>query len=130
MSNVAKNLKTLRELHDYTQEYVADYIGVSQNTYSMMERGETRITIDRLETIATLYNMDIADILKMNDTMIIHNLHDIKDNKGVVGNNKDVTINNNFTEEDRKMFREILERLEKENERLLRIIEQLSGIKD
>lgn len=129
MSSVAKNLKTLRELHDYTQEYVADYMGVSQNTYSMMERGETRITIDRLETLATLYNMDITDILKLNDSMIIHNLHDVKDNNGVVGNNKDITINNNTSEEERKLFRETLERLEKENERLLKIIEQLAGEK-
>lgn len=124
MSSVAKNLKILRELHDYTQEYVADYMGVSQNTYSMLERGETRITIDRLEALATLYNMDISDILKFHETVVIHN---VSNNSGVGIGNKEMIVNNNTSEEDRKLFREILERLEQGNERLLRIIEQLSG---
>ncbi len=126
-STIAKNLKTLRELHDYTQDYVADYLGVSQNTYSLMERGETRITIDRLETLATLYNMDLADILKFNETLIIHNMNN---NSGVGICNKEMIVNNNISIDERKLFQETLARLEKENERLLKIIEKLSGINE
>ena len=39
-------------------------------------------------------------------------------------------VNNNISIEERKLFQETLARLEKENERLMKIIEKLSGIKE
>ena len=122
--SIAKNLKTLRELYDYTQDYVADYLGISQNTYSLMERGETKIIIDRLEHLSGLCKMDIADLLKFNDTAIIHNLND---NRGVGIYTQEVTVNNGLLEEERQSLYKIIEKLEEENGRLLKIIEELSA---
>lgn len=124
MNPVAKNLKILRELYDYTQDYVADYLGISQNTYSLMERGETKITIDRLEHLSGLHKMDIADLLKYSDAAIIHNLND---NKGVGICTHEVTVNNGLLEEERQSLYKIIEKLEEENGRLIKIIEGLSA---
>ena len=44
--------------------------------------------------------------------------------------NKEMIVNNNISIEERKLFQETLARLEKENERLMKIIEKLSGIKE
>lgn len=34
-----ERIKNLREDHDYTQEYVANYLGTSQTMYARYERG-------------------------------------------------------------------------------------------
>ncbi len=57
------NLRRLRQFHDYPQRYVAQYLGISQVAYSKMERGLTRLTEDRLTTLAALYNTGVDELL-------------------------------------------------------------------
>lgn len=58
---VIRKIKLLRESNNYTQQYVADELDISQNAYSLIEKGLTKLTIDRLEQIAMFYKIDIAD---------------------------------------------------------------------
>ena len=58
-----KKLKDLREDHDYKQKYVADILGISQNSYSDIERGITNISVESLIKLADLYNVSIDYIL-------------------------------------------------------------------
>lgn len=57
------NLRRLRQYHDYPQRYVAQYWGISQVAYSKMERGLTRLTEDRLTTLAALYSIGVDELL-------------------------------------------------------------------
>src|SRR5690606_37952613 len=59
----SRKLKILREGNNYTQEYVADYLDISQNAYSLLEKGKTKITLDRLESLAKLYHMEPAELI-------------------------------------------------------------------
>ena len=52
-------LKDLREDHDYTQEYVANYLKCKQNTYSQYETGLHEMPIELLKKSAVLYNTSI-----------------------------------------------------------------------
>ena len=38
-----ERIKNLREDHDYTQEYVANYLGTSQTMYARYERGANEL---------------------------------------------------------------------------------------
>ncbi len=46
---ISNNIKKVRELKDFTQEYVAKQLNISQVAYSKLERGETEVSISRLE---------------------------------------------------------------------------------
>ena len=69
MRYLYKNLQTLRLNHRYTQEYVASLLGISQTSYSRIERGAVDITVSKLIKIHllykinfdTLFNIDIAE---------------------------------------------------------------------
>lgn len=40
-------IKQIRELKNFTQEYVAQKLGLSTRAYSKIESGETQLTINR-----------------------------------------------------------------------------------
>ena len=58
---VIRKIKLLRESNNYTQQYVADELEISQNTYSLIEKGLTKLTIERLAQIAEFYKVEVAD---------------------------------------------------------------------
>jgi len=55
---VATKIRTLRNAKGYSQEYVAAKLNISQNTYSKIESGQTKLTIDRVEQLAKLYEVE------------------------------------------------------------------------
>ena len=60
-------LRDLREDNDYTQEQIAKYLNVKQNTYSQYENGKRQITIEALILLADLYNTSTDYILRRTD---------------------------------------------------------------
>ena len=122
IKQLSSKLRILREVHDYTQEYVAGVLDVSQNTYSLIEKGDTKITIDRLAKLAALYNMELADLITLNEQTYINT---ITNSQGVCS--KNVTVNNSLSEDERALFKQTINRLEKENERLHNLLEKLTA---
>ena len=47
-------IKQIRELKNYTQEYVATQLGLTTRAYSKIESGETQLTINRLNEISSI----------------------------------------------------------------------------
>ena len=58
-----KRIKDLREDHDYTQEYVAKYLGTSQTMYARYERGANELPIRHLIKLCQLYDVSSDYIL-------------------------------------------------------------------
>lgn len=56
-------LKDLREDNDYTQAFIAEYLGVKQNTYSQYECEKREIPIALLVKLAKLYDTSVDYIL-------------------------------------------------------------------
>lgn len=50
-------VRELREDNDYTQQYVADKIGITQRKYSYIETGTQQLTAEILVALSTLYNV-------------------------------------------------------------------------
>lgn len=57
-----KKIKMLREINNYTQQYVANELDISQNAYSLIEKGLTKLTLDRLDQIALFYKINVIDL--------------------------------------------------------------------
>jgi len=56
-------IKALREDSDYTQDYVASYLGTSQTTYARYERGVNEMPIRHLISLCRLYGVSSDYIL-------------------------------------------------------------------
>lgn len=63
LNNYYHRLKDLREDHDLSQQYVADYLQMKQPQYSRYERGLRDIPTDVLIRLAQLYNTSTDYIL-------------------------------------------------------------------
>lgn len=67
MNNYYQRLRDLREDNDFTQQYVADYLGMKQSQYSRYERGLRDIPTDILIALSKLYNTSVDYILGITD---------------------------------------------------------------
>src|ERR1700753_2506230 len=62
---IGKNIRTFRHQHGWSQEDVANRLGISIPAFSKIETGVTDINLSRLEQIADIYEIDVAQILSI-----------------------------------------------------------------
>ena len=77
MLYVAKNLKALRKKKDLTQEEAAEILGVSPQSVSKWERGDTMPDITLLPALANLYKVSVDTLIgmdKINDRQTRSNI--------------------------------------------------------
>lgn len=64
-SKVASRIRRLRETKGYSQEYIAAKLNIPQNTYSRLENGDTKISLDRLFSLSDILEETIYNILDL-----------------------------------------------------------------
>ena len=64
MRAVAANIRKVREYRNYTQDYLAAKLEISQNAYSKIELGYSKITLDRLFHIALILEVEVMELLQ------------------------------------------------------------------
>ena len=57
-----QTLKLLREANNYTQENIADFLGIKRSTYSNYETGDREAPWPVIEKLANLYGCDLYDM--------------------------------------------------------------------
>lgn len=60
---VAGNIRKIREYRNYTQDYLAAKLLISQNAYSKIELGYSKITLDRLFQIAIILEIEVMQLI-------------------------------------------------------------------
>mgnify|MGYP002680019263 FL=1 len=60
-------IRALREDNDYTQQFVADKIGITQRKYSYIETGTQQLTAEILVALSHLYNVSVDYLLMQTD---------------------------------------------------------------
>lgn len=60
-------LRELREAQDLTQQAVADYLHIRQNTYSQYETGQRQLPLELLVALALYYHTSTDYILELTD---------------------------------------------------------------
>ncbi|MFD0794596.1 helix-turn-helix domain-containing protein [Mucilaginibacter litoreus] len=60
---IAANIRSRREEMNYTQEYLAAKLNISQNAYSKIELGYTKITVERLFQIAEILGAELTELI-------------------------------------------------------------------
>ncbi len=74
-------IKQIRELKNFTQEYVAQKLDLSTRAYSKIETGETQLTINRLNEISKVLEMEAMQLLGFDDKKIF-NINNSTGNNG------------------------------------------------
>jgi transcriptional regulator with XRE-family HTH domain len=65
---IAANIRKTREQLSYTQEYLAAKLKISQNAYSKIELGYTKITVERLFQIAAILEVEVHELIATENT--------------------------------------------------------------
>ena len=66
---LAKRLKELRKAHVYTQDYVAEFLGLVRQTYSHYETGKRSPNPEILFKLAGLYSISVDDLMQLTITL-------------------------------------------------------------
>jgi len=61
--HILKKIRRIRRMKEYSQEYMAFRLGISQNAYSRLEIGRTHLTIERLFEICTILDINPFQLL-------------------------------------------------------------------
>lgn len=61
---VGLKIRKIRELRNYSQDFMASELGIAQRSYSSIELDETSPSLVRLGKIAHLLQVSVADILR------------------------------------------------------------------
>lgn len=64
-------MRILREVNNYSQAYVASVLDIEQNTYSKLENGQIKLTVDRVKKLASLYKVS-ADYFLSDESPVLH----------------------------------------------------------
>ena len=70
MADYKRRMKDLREDSDYTQAYVAHFLGTSQTMYARYERGANELPIHHLIKLCELYHVSSDYILGLSENKL------------------------------------------------------------
>ena len=57
------NLRVLRRTLEYTQEYIAYQLGISQKTYSVIEQGKIKISTELIFRLAKILKVSSSSLI-------------------------------------------------------------------
>jgi transcriptional regulator with XRE-family HTH domain len=61
--SVGKNIRAFRHQHGWSQEDIANRLGISIPAFSKIETGVTDVNLSRLEQIANIYEISVVQLL-------------------------------------------------------------------
>ena len=85
IANPEIKIKQIRELKNFTQEHVATQLGLTTRAYSKIESGETQLTINRLNEISRILEVDPIEVLGFDHQQIFNNYGKQEGNIGNFG---------------------------------------------
>jgi transcriptional regulator with XRE-family HTH domain len=63
-------IRKVREQRNYTQDFVAKQMGISQNAYSKIENGYTQLTVKHIKELSKILEVSLMELLR--DDFEIH----------------------------------------------------------
>src|SRR5688572_2322091 len=107
MSHIADNIKKMRELRNFTQEYMANQLGITQAGYSKIESGTTDITFSKIEEIAGILSVTPSDLVAFDSQKYFNSFNNVE------GSNNGSVIIDMKTDDIKKLYEDKISLLEK-----------------
>ncbi|MEG9533552.1 MULTISPECIES: helix-turn-helix domain-containing protein [Mannheimia] len=70
--NVNEKVRFLREARGWSQEEMAERVGLSVHGYSKIERGETQLNLSRLRQICEVLNYDMLELMTLGEKNVVY----------------------------------------------------------
>ena len=125
MKLLRENIRKVRELRNYTQEYMADQMGLSISGYGKIERNDSDISLSRITQIAAILNVSRAKLLEFNSEEILKEVQNedklIVDSKANYTKVESTSIN----QDDLSTLLDIIRSLREENKKLKEMLNQM-----
>jgi len=118
---VGNKIKIVREIRNYSQEYMASQLGISQNAYSRIELNKTKLTTEVAEKIASILEISLMDLLSKDNPIVSFSNNTI--DKGYIHNHYETQIE--IYEKTIEFLKEELKEAKLREEKLLKMIEKL-----
>lgn len=106
MNGIGANIKNIRELRNYTQEFMAQKLKMTQAGYSKIECGESDVPFSKLKEIAKVLAVKVEDLISFDQQKIFNGFNNVK------GNNSNNLIVNDI-KEIKKLYEDKVSLLEK-----------------
>lgn len=71
--SLGHKIRKVRELKNKTQDHVAEEIGMTSSGYSRIERGEVRVSLERLEQIARALEVSPLELTRFDESVFFTN---------------------------------------------------------
>lgn len=125
-----EKIKMMREMNQWTQEEVAEKLGMSTTGYAKIERGQTNVSVEKLKQIAQIFNINIAQLLDDNEKLVICSIGDNHSNyNNYFGMNEKLIAQNEKQQLEIQLKDELLKQKDAEISALKELIELLKGTK-
>ncbi|MBW1657123.1 helix-turn-helix transcriptional regulator [Flavobacterium quisquiliarum] len=109
-ATIKNKIKNIRELKNYTQEYMAERLGVTQAGYSKIEKGKTSLSYEKLVDIGKILDVTVEDIISFDYDKYFSNFNN---NKITGNNNGSILINADNSSVLKELYEDKIQLLEK-----------------
>ena len=72
MPAIGNKIKKLRELKGFKQEYIAERLGITQQSYSKLESDKTDVPFSKIEQLAEIFEMKPEDLVAFDEKMVFN----------------------------------------------------------
>lgn len=93
---IGEKIRKIRTLKGLSQDYMAEKLKISQPAYSDIENNKTKVGIDAINTIATVFEMEVNEVLNFDEKQVFNNTFN-ENSKGYFNIKK--FFNESFNEE-------------------------------
>lgn len=87
MTTIEEKIKSMRELKNLTQEYMAERLGITQAGYSKIESGAIKISYEKIVDISKILGVQTEELLAFDSQKYFNSFNNVKGS-----NNGSVTI--------------------------------------
>ena len=71
---IGEKIRKIRTLKGYSQDHMADKLKIKQPAYSDIESGKTKVSLEKIEEIAAIFEIDIDDLTSFDEKQVFNNL--------------------------------------------------------
>jgi transcriptional regulator with XRE-family HTH domain len=67
-----EKIKSMRKFKDWSQEFMAEQLEIAHSSYAKIEQGKTDVSYSRLQQIASVFKIELSDLIGVNEKNVFH----------------------------------------------------------
>ncbi len=115
-----EKIKMIRELRNFSQDYVAESLGIKQNSYSKIETNQTKLTAETLQKLSEIFQVSPMDIMNHQPAII-----NFQPNQGT---QQSIGYIETFVSSQKELIDKLIETKNKETDSLKEIVNGLKEV--